>query len=167
MTTRTAELLMAIAMAIASLGIMWKATELSIGWLPGRGPGSGVWPFWLALFMFLSCIWTLVRWYLRQTPESRSEELFMTQDTLIIVGVTVGALVALLLGTAFVGIYFSLIAFLFFYLKVLGRHGWFLSIVLTLLTPVGVFMLFEWALTIPLPKGISEPLFYPIYDLMY
>ena len=28
-------------------------------------------------------------------------------------------------------------------------------------------MLFEWALKIPLPKSITEPLFYPIYDLMY
>ena len=35
------------------------------------------------------------------------------------------------------------------------------------LTPVFIFCLFDWALTIPLPKGISEPLFYPIYDLIY
>ena len=33
----------------------------------------------------------------------------------------------------------------------------------TLLT----FLFFEIALTIELPKGLTEPLFYPIYDLFY
>jgi len=30
-----------------------------------------------------------------------------------------------------------------------------------------MFLLFEWALATTLPKGISEPLFYPLYDLIY
>ena len=29
------------------------------------------------------------------------------------------------------------------------------------------FLFFEWLLKIPLPQGISEPLFYPVYDVMY
>jgi hypothetical protein len=37
----------------------------------------------------------------------------------------------------------------------------------TIGVPVFIFCMFEWALTIPLPKAISEPLFYPIYDLIY
>ena len=57
--------------------------------------------------------------------------------------------------------------FLMFYLKFVGRHTWRLTIMLTLGLPVFVFCLFEWALTIPLPKEITEPWFYPIYDLMY
>lgn len=167
MTVRTAELVMAIFLAIASIGIMVKAAELSIGWIPKRGPGAGAWPFWLALIMLLSCFATIFRWVRRATPESRSEEQFMSAHTLALVGVTVGALLGLLIGTVTIGIYFSLLAFVFFYVKILGRHGWGISIVLTIATPVVIFMLFEWALTIPLPKGISEPLFYPIYDLIY
>lgn len=167
MTVRTAELVMAIAMALASLGIMWKASELSIGWIPERGPGSGVWPFWLAGLMLLSCIATILRWVARATPESRSEEPFMSGDTISIVGITVGALAALLAGTHFIGIYISLMFFLFFYLKIIGRHGWGLSLLLTFATPIVVFFFFEGALVIPLPKGISEPLFYPLYDLIY
>ena len=61
----------------------------------------------------------------------------------------------------------ALILFLLFYLKFIGRHSWPLSIVLTVAIPVSIFCLFEWALKIPLPKEITEPLFYPIYDLMY
>ena len=46
---RVAELVMAIAMAVFSLLLMWKSTELPIGWIPGEGPGGGAFPFWLSL----------------------------------------------------------------------------------------------------------------------
>ena len=36
MTTRTAELLMAILMGLLSIGLMWKSAELEIGWIPDR-----------------------------------------------------------------------------------------------------------------------------------
>ena len=35
------------------------------------------------------------------------------------------------------------------------------------LVPIFIFCLFEWALKIELPKSITEPLFYPIWDIMY
>ena len=160
---------MAILMAIASLGIMWKASELSIGWIPNRGPGSGMWPFWLSAVMFLCCIATIVRWFLGHTPESRNTDPFITQKTFIVVGITVGALVALLLGIHYVGVYFALFGFMFLYVRIIGGHGWVTSIALTVLTPVVIFGLFEWALTIPLPKGewVPEEWYYPMYDFMY
>ena len=43
MTVRTAELGMAILLGLLSLGLMWKSTELDIGWVPGEGPGGGAW----------------------------------------------------------------------------------------------------------------------------
>src|SRR5690606_32262108 len=68
MTVRTAELLVAIVLAIMSAGIMWKSTELNIGWVRGSGPGGGAWPFWLAAGMLGTCVWTIVRWIRRVTP---------------------------------------------------------------------------------------------------
>lgn len=167
MTVRTAELLMAIVMALASIGIMVKSAELNIGWVQGRGPGAGAWPFWLAAGMLICCIVTMVRWYLKITPESRNLDPFMTSETVKIVGISAGAILFLLAATHFVGIYLALVFFLLFYLKFVGRHKWGLTIMLTIGIPVFVFCLFEWALTIPLPKEITEPWFYPIYDLMY
>lgn len=168
MSVRMAELLMAVAMALLSIGFMVKSTDgLSIWWVPGKGPGSGVWPFWLSFLMLLSCIAIIIRWFLRATPQSRSQELFMDRHAVEVVGITVAALFLLILGSHYIGIYFSLFAFLFFYLRILGRHSWSLSIALTLGIPAGVFMLFEYALTIPLPKGGSERLFFPLYKLMY
>ena len=167
MTVRTAELLMAIALALLSIAFMVKSTELNIGWVEGRGPGAGAWPFWLSLGMLLASLATLYRWFRRVTPESRSTEVFMSRSAVSIVGTAVAALTALLIGIHIIGVYFSLILFLFFFVRIVGRHSWPTTIGIALVTPVFIFCLFEWALTIPLPKAYSEPLFYPLYDLIY
>lgn len=167
MTVRTAELAVAVVTILCSIGLMLKSAELNIGWIEGRGPGSGAWPFWLSFGMLLASVVTLIRWFLRATPESRSDSPYMTQDNAIVVGVSVAAILFLLLATHVVGLYAALILFLLFYLKFVGRHSWPLTGILTVSIPVFIFCLFEWALKIPLPKEITEPLFYPIYDLMY
>ncbi len=167
MTVRTAEFVMAIVLSLCSIGLMIKSAELNIGWIEGRGPGSGAWPFWLATGMLICCLWTLWRWFRRITPESRNTSLYMSHQTMVIVGTSAGAILFLLAATHWIGLYASLVLFLLFYLKYVGRHTWVLTIVLTIGIPVFIFCLFEWALKIPLPKAITEPLFYPIYDLMY
>ena len=167
MTVRTAEILMAILLALCSIGLMIKSAELKIGWVPERGPGSGAWPFWLSAGMLLASLATIFRWIRGITPESRNLQPYMTRETVVVVGISAGSIVFLLVATHLVGIYIALFFFLLFYLKFVGRHSWLLTVAMMVLVPVVVFCLFEWALKIPLPKSISEPLFYPIYDLMY
>lgn len=167
MTVRNAEILVAMILAIVSAGIMWKSTELNIGWVPKNGPGGGAWPFWLSTGMLLTSIWTIVRWFRGVTPQSRSEEEFMSADTVAIVGPVVVGLVLLLIGTQFLGLYLSVFLFMIAFVRFLGRHSWKMTMSLAILSPIVIFMLFEWALTTTLPKGITEELFYPIYDLMY
>ena len=167
MTVRTAELFFAILLAICSVALMIKSAELRIGWVPERGPGSGAWPFWLSAGMLLACIATIIRWFRRVTPESNNLDPYMTRETALLVGISAGSIVFLLVVTHLLGIYAALFLFLLFYLKFVGRHSWLVTAVMMVAVPVFIFCLFEWALKIPLPKSISEPLFYPIYDLMY
>jgi len=167
MTVRTAELTMAIVTALLAIAFMVKSAELNIGWVAGRGPGAGAWPFWLSAGMLLASLATLYRWFRGITPESRSTELFMSRSAVTVVGISAGALLFLLIATHIVGIYVGLMLFLLFYLRFVGRHSWTVTIVLTIGIPVFIFCLFEWALKIPLPKALTEELFYPIYDLMY
>lgn len=170
MTVRSVELLMAVVLALLSIAIMVKATDgLSIRWVPGTGPGSGVWPFWLSLLMLLSCLTTIVRWFMGATPQSRSTEMFMDRHTVQVVGITVAALFMLILGMYFIGIYFSLIFFLLFYLRVLGGHTWKLTATLMFGIPIFIFFFFEYLLTIPLPKGewIPDQVYLPLYRIMY
>ena len=66
-----------------------------------------------------------------------------------------------------IGVYGALPLFLFFYLKVLGGHSWTLTIVNVIAIPVVTFLFFEIALKITLPKGITEPLFYPLFKFFF
>jgi hypothetical protein len=164
---RYAELIMAIAMAIFSLYLMWKSAELPIGWLAGEGPGGGAFPFWLAVGMLLCCAWTIVRWVRRQSPLSRSLEPYMDKQALRLFVVGAGSLTLMIASIHFIGVYFAIPLYLIFYMRFLGRHGWRLTGSIAVLTPIVTFLLFEIALQITLPKGWTEPLFYPLYDLFY
>jgi len=143
MTVRVAEILVAIILALCSIGLMIKSAELNIGWIEGRGPGSGAWPFWLSTGMLIS------------------------RDTALIVGTSAFSILALLVMTQWAGIYVALPVFLFFYLKFIGRHTWALTLSIVVAVPIFIFCLFEWALKIPLPKAFTEEWFYPVYDLIY
>ncbi len=167
MTTRNAELVMALVMSAFSLFLMAESAKLDIGWVRGFGPGSGAWPFWLSVGMLLCCIVTLVRWFLRLTPESRSDEAYMDHKTLQIFLVTTIALTVMLGLIHLIGTYFAVMLLLLFYVRIVGRHSWVTTLSLALGLPVGLFFFFEATMKILLPKGYSEPLFYPLYQLIF
>lgn len=175
MTVRTAELLMGLAMAILSAYFMWKSMELPIGWVPGAGPGGGAWPFWLSATMFLSTIWILVNWFRRVGAVANNEEplfdpgvfppvfsvaLALTLTVALIEGIGIG-------GFNGIGFYGALPLFILFYMKVLGNHTWLGTLVTAVVVPVITFVFFEILLQITLPKGMTEPLFLPIYAWIY
>jgi len=167
LTVRTAELLMAIIMGVFSVYLMWKSAELEIGWVPGEGPGGGAWPFWLSAGMLICCAATLFRWFMRTTPQSRSSELFMDRKTWQIFTITAGSLAVTLGLVYFIGMYFALMLFLSFYLRVVGAHSWKVVLPISFFLPASAFFFFEGLLKIILPKGYAEPLFYPLYRLIY
>lgn len=167
MTVRTAEIVFAVILAFCSIGLMIKSAELNIGWIDGKGPGSGAWPFWLSTGMLLCCLWTIVRWFRKTTPESVSLEPYISRETAVVVGISAFSILGLLVLTQWAGIYIALPVFLLFYLKIVGHHSWALTLTLVVCVPVFIFCLFEWALKIPLPKAFTEEMFYPVYDLIY
>ncbi len=164
---RVAELSMAVVMAIFSLYLMWKSTELPIGWIPAEGPGGGAFPFWLSLGMLLCCLWMIGRWVTRTSPPSRSTEPFMTPQTLKLFLLVAGSLAAMIGLIHIIGVYGAVPLFLIFYIRFLGRHSWAIAGSLAVSTPIAAFLFFEIALKKTLPKGYTEPLFYPLYDFFY
>ena len=165
MTVRVAELMMAILMGVFSLYLMNESAELPIGWIPDEGPGGGAWPFWLAVMMLLSCIGVIVNWVRRKGAVATSEAAYIERNILIEVGLVALALIVTVGLFSFIGVYGALPLFLLFYLRFLGNHSWKLSISLAVLVPIITFFFFEITLKITLPKGFTEPLFYPLYRI--
>ena len=165
MTVRTAELLMAVMMGIFSIYLMYKSTELPIGWIEDEGPGGGSWPFWLSTIMLICCLGILYNWFRKHGPIASSDKIYIEHHVLVDVGAVTISLIVTVGLFSFVGIYGALPLFLIFYLRFLGKHSWKLTTALTVAIPVIIFYFFEITLKIILPKGITEPLFLPLYRI--
>ena len=161
---RKAELIMALFMAACSIALMVKSAELPIGWIPDEGPGGGAFPFWLSAGMLVCCLWIIVNWFRRKTEVSRSEAPYMDGEVFMLFVASAGSLTVLIGLIHIIGVYFAVPLFLIFYMRFMGRHSWALTGTLAVVIPVVTFFFFEIALTITLPKGFTEPWFYPLYD---
>ena len=160
-----AEPIVAVVMALCSIGLMVKSAELPVGWIAGEGPGGGAFPFWLAAGMLVCCIWTFVKWLRGRSPYSGSDEPYMDRQSLMLFVTAAGSLTVMIGLMHFIGVYFAVPVLLVFYVRFIGRHSWWLTSALAVATPVVTFFFFEIALRITLPKGHTEPMFYPLYDI--
>jgi len=157
----TADRVTAAAIMAFSIYFMWHATVLPVGWNGETGgPGGGAFPFWLAAVMLGCGAGVLVRSLRGKTDYSGA---FFDPDTIrSVISVAISVVVTIGL-IPWVGAYVALPLFLVWYLRLFGGHGWTLTAILAIATPVALFFFFEVTLKILLPKGLTEPFFLPLY----
>ena len=161
---RRAELVTAVLIGLFSIYLMWKSTELPIGWIPEKGPAGGAFPFWLSAGMLVTSIWILLRALRGVTPESRSREVFMDGPTIRLIGMAAGSLLIALLLITWFGCYVAIPFLFIFWVRLVGKRSWITTGALAVSVPIVTFFFFEIGMRILLPKGITEPLFYPLYQ---
>ena len=155
-----ADRIIASLIIISSLYFMWHAVALPIGWngIEG-GPGGGAFPFWLSVIMLICS--AIIFW--RSSSGTKFQKFSFDTSMIkpiLLVSVSLLCTVGLI---SFIGAYIAIFLFLFWYLRVIGRHSIGLSLTIPVLTPILMFFFFEVTLKIMLPKGVSEPLFLPLY----
>lgn len=166
----TGERVVSLSIIGMSLYFMAHAVALPIGWEGATGgPGGGAFPFWLSLVMALCAGGIFLRTFRSEDAGTRDAGTgpFFDPDTARAV---VSVAIALTLTIALIpwaGAYIGLVAFLFWYLRVFGGHGWTLTLSLVVATPLFLFFFFEVTLKILLPKGWTEPLFFPLYAMFF
>ena len=166
---RRGEFITAGILAVLSIYMMWKSTELEIGYISDEGPGGGAWPFWLSAIM-LVCTGLIAYNAVRRTsPPSQSTEPVLDAEgrkTLIQVFGGIFAFVALV---GIISMYGAMMVFLFYYLWFLCRHSLKLSAAIALITPVVFFFFFEALMRVTMPKGMgfTEPLFNWLNTIIY
>ncbi len=156
----------AIAGALMALSVyfMVHATVLPIGWNGETGgPGGGGFPFWLSAVMFICSTGILLKTF---RPQARSGTFFDMSMIRSVIAVVISLVVTIAL-IPIIGTYLALPLFLFWYLRIYGGHGWAVTLPIMILTPVFLFFFFEVTVKILLPKGYTEPLFYPLYAIFF
>ena len=173
---RRAEIFTAIFFSFFSGYLMWKSGEppawnpdiphfANIGFDDTGSPAGGFWPFWLSVVMLICSLWTAFNAILRQTTSSQSQEPFLNKENWIHVSKVSAALIGFLILINVIGFYGAIFAFMTFYVRVLGKHGWGITLILATIIPVIFFFFFDIAMRVVLPKGLSEPLFIPLYAI--
>lgn len=166
---RLAEIVTAGVMALLSIYLMWKSTELNVGYITGEGPGGGAWPFWLSGIMLICTVLIAINWVRRSSPPSQSEEVLLDgygKRTLILVG---GGLLGFIALVNIISMYGAMLVFLVYYLRFLGRHSWTLTGILSISLPIAFFLFFEAVMRITLPKGMqfTEPFYNYLNTIIY
>jgi len=160
-----AENVIAVSLMGASIYFMVHATVLPIGWVEFEGPGGGAFPFWLSAVMLVASGGILLK-SIREGVDENAEPFFDPDTRRAVASVCIAVLVAIAL-IPIAGAYVAIPLFLLWYLRVFGGHGWTLTAILTVTVPIFVFFFFEVTLRILLPKGFTEPLFFPLYAMFF
>lgn len=166
---RRAEIIMAGVLAMFSIYLMWKSTELNVGYVLDEGPGGGAWPFWLSGIMLICTAIIGYNGVKRKSPPSQSEEPLLDRyatKMLILVGGGIFGFVALI---DIISMYGAMCVFLLYYLGFLGRHSLKLTLTMAILVPITFFFFFEALMRITMPKGLPflEPLFNYMNTIIY
>lgn len=161
---RRSEIVTAGILALFSVYLMWKSTELDVGYIAGEGPGGGAWPFWLSGVMLVCTILIGLRGFRRQSVPAQSQEPLLDRygrKMLLMVGGGIFGFIALI---DILSMYGAMFVFLVYYLRFLGRHSWRLTMTFAIVVPIAFFFFFEALMRITLPKGL--PFLEPVFNFM-
>ena len=160
------ESLIALGLMGLSVYFMWHALERPITWDGARGPGGGAFPFWLSVILLAAAGGVFVRSVLAEVRLPDSAPFFEPGMLGPVLAVVLALTICIALMSV-LGTYVAVPLFMLWYLRFFGRNSWTVTVPLVVGTPVVLFFFFEVALLILLPKGITEPLFFPLYAMFF
>jgi putative tricarboxylic transport membrane protein len=145
---------LAIVLAFAAL-MAWDNWRTGAGW-EATGPQAGYFPFWVSVILALACIFGIVKEILaRAVPAgafvSRNQFRRVMQvfiPTLLYVPVT-----------QWLGLYVASFILIAGFMAVVGRIKWWKSLLTAFIFSASMFLTFEVAFDVIMPKGPLERLF--------
>lgn len=152
---RKANLGVAIFLFLIGAIVMYDAVRLGWRWDPGFGPGAGYLPFYLSLGV-LVCTGIIIVKQVRQLSRegvAGGVPLIQEGGLMPILWVLIPSTVMVFL-VSLIGLHFAAAVFLFFYMRVVGKIGWLECGLVSVLFPIGLYIVFDRLFLIPLPDGM-------------
>jgi putative tricarboxylic transport membrane protein len=147
---RTADVITAAVLMLLGGVVLYDAVRLGIGW-GTSGPGSGFFPFWLAVIMLATCAVIVV-----QSVGRAPGRPFVTRAAAGPVLAVLGPAAGMVVLTQFVGLYVAAALYMGVYMRWIGHHAWPVTLGLAVAIPVVTFVIFEQWFLVPMPKGPLE-----------
>jgi putative tricarboxylic transport membrane protein len=145
----TMALLMALALLMAfdnwRTGISWSSD----------GPQAGYFPFYLSVILFLACAYGFVA-ALRDSAAASAT--FVTRDQLRRVSQVFVPTLAFCLLTQWLGLYVASFLMIAGFMRIIGKIAWWKSVATALVFSLAMFITFQIAFDVIMPKGPLEAL---------
>ena len=152
-STRTVDIVvMLLLLALAALmsfdnwrtGITWDAS----------GPQAGYFPFYLSLILAAASLWGLVKGFIE-----RSDRVFVRRDQFKrVLQIFIPTLLYVVV-MQWLGLYVASFILIVGFMGLIGRIAWWKSVLTAVIFTVAMFVTFEIAFDVIMPKGPLEALF--------
>jgi hypothetical protein len=152
---RKANLGVAIFLFLIGALVMYDSVRLGFRWEPGFGPGAGYLPFYLALGVLI-CTGIFIVKQIRQLSKAGivgDKRLIQEGGLKPILWVLIPS-TAMVVLTSILGLHIAAAIYLIFYMRAVGKIGWLECALVSVLFPVGMYIVFDRLFLIPLPDGM-------------
>jgi putative tricarboxylic transport membrane protein len=152
MTTRTAEVATYLVLLALALVLAYDNWRSGMGWAKD-GPQSGYLPFYLCMILGGASLFGLGSIFLKRSYKSKT---FVTRDQLRRVMQVFVPTVLFCVITQWLGIYVASLLLVAGFMRFIGRIAWWKSLLTSFLFAVIMFVTFEIAFDVIMPKGPLE-----------
>lgn len=146
------ELVVSALFICLAVVVMWENWRIGATW-GEDGPGSGYFPFYMGLIMFVASVGTFVTSLLAKHPDMKT---FVERSQLVMVLKVLVPTIVLVIAINFLGIYVASAIFIAFFMAWLGKYPAYKIVPISIGVPLVLFMMFEVWFLVPLPKGPLE-----------
>ncbi len=151
-STRTADIVvMLLLLALAAL-MSFDNWRTGISW-DASGPQAGYFPFYLSLILACASLWGLVKGFIE-----RSDHVFVRRDQFKrVLQIFVPTLLYVVV-MQWLGLYVASFILIVGFMGLIGRIAWWKSVLTAVIFTVAMFVTFEIAFDVIMPKGPLEAL---------
>jgi len=118
-----------------------------------KGDGARLFPYIVCILTFVLATVLLIKSYLKQDEKKEDFDFSGTSSAFYMAIILLGYIIA----TTVLGFYLATPFYLYIAMWVLGQRKKKLMAIISLLTPLGVFMVFDYILGMRIPEGILLP----------
>lgn len=155
LSTRTAEIIVAILFLAASAIVITDSVRVGAGWVEPEGPQAGYFPLRIGIVMAVASVVIFLQSVLKGSGLSRS---FVERGPLKQVLLILVPAVAYVAFIDYLGIYVMSAIYIALFMLYIGRYGISMSVAVGAGISVALFLMFEVWFLVPLPKGPLEEL---------
>ena len=143
-----------VSLAFVLLGIIVIADSVRLGFMWGRtGPASGFFPFYLGVGVVIASVIVFFNAFTPYKKEGAGKPLMPPGALKPILWVVIPS-TAMVAITELVGLHIAAALFLGFYMRVVGKIGWVTTLLISIISPLSLYVTFDKLFLIPLPQGL-------------